>query len=302
MIYHSVLDLIGNTPLLRLSRLTAGLSADVLAKVERANPGGSIKDRVALSILRDAEASGRLSPGATIIEATSGNTGVGLAMAGAALGYRVILTMPENMSAERVALFRAYGAEVVLTPKAEGMKGAVDRAESLLAETPNSILSLQFENPANPRAHEQSTAREIVADLGRVPDVFVACIGTGGTVSGVGRALKALDSRVWVVGVEPAESPLLTTGVAGPHGIQGIGANFVPKNLDRTVIDEILGVPSAEAQDMMSRLARSEGLLVGISSGAAAVAALRLAGQEKWQGKTIVTILPDTGERYLSLM
>ncbi|MCL2695301.1 MAG: cysteine synthase family protein [Clostridiales bacterium] len=340
MIANSALDLIGNTPLVRLSRLTAdlGLSAEILGKLEKTNPGGSIKDRIALAILRDAEARGQLQPNGTVIEATSGNTGVGLAMAGALLGYRVILTMPENMSRERILLFAAYGAEVELTPKALGMQGAVDRALALAAEIPNSFLTRQFENPANPNAHAGATAREIVADLGRVPDVFVSAIGTGGTVSGVGRALRELEGDsgdgdsgdgspvtavtertvplspsvplsppippregVWIVGVEPAESPLLTKGTAGPHGIQGTGANFVPQNLDRDILSEVIAVSTEQAKMAMRELARVEGLFCGISSGAAVFAALTLARQTKWQDKTIVVILPDTGERYLSL-
>ena len=294
-------ELIGNTPLLNLSEYQrTPLPATLLGKLERFNPAGSVKDRVALAMLNDAEEKGLLKPGAVIIEPTSGNTGIGLAAIAAVRGYRLILTMPDTMSVERRALIAAYGAEIVLTPGADGMSGAVARAEELHRSIPGSIIAGQFENPANPEAHEKTTGPEIWADTEGKVDIFVAGAGTGGTVSGVGRYLKAQDPNIKVVAFEPASSPLLTEGRAGPHGLQGIGANFVPENLDRTVLDEILTVTDADAYAAGRELARTEGILVGITSGAAVWAAAQLAMRPENAGKTIVALLPDSGERYLS--
>ena len=301
-IYRSVTELIGRTPLLELCNYERnhGLHATLLAKLECMNPAGSAKDRVAANMIARAEESGQLAPGGTIIEPTSGNTGIGLAAAAAAKGYHVILTMPDTMSMERRALIAAYGAEIVLTPGADGMSGAVARAEELHRSIPGSIIAGQFENPANPEAHEKTTGPEIWADTEGKVDIFVAGAGTGGTVSGVGRYLKAQDPNIKVVAFEPASSPLLTEGRAGPHGLQGIGANFVPENLDRTVLDEILTVTDADAYAAGRELARTEGILVGITSGAAVWAAAQLAMRPENAGKTIVALLPDSGERYLS--
>ena len=301
-IYRSVTELIGRTPLLELCNYERnhGLHATLLAKLECMNPAGSAKDRVAANMIARAEESGQLAPGGTIIEPTSGNTGIGLAAAAAAKGYHVILTMPDTMSVERRALIAAYGAEIVLTPGADGMSGAVARAEELHRSIPGSIIAGQFENPANPEAHEKTTGPEIWADTAGTVDIFVAGAGTGGTVSGVGRYLKAQDPNIKVVAFEPASSPLLTEGRAGPHGLQGIGANFVPENLDRTVLDEILTVTDADAYAAGRELARTEGILMGITSGAAVWAAAQLAMRPENAGKTIVALLPDSGERYLS--
>ncbi len=301
-IYRSVTELIGRTPLLELCNYERnhGLHATLLAKLECMNPAGSAKDRVAANMIARAEESGQLAPGGTIIEPTSGNTGIGLAAAAAAKGYHVILTMPDTMSVERRALIAAYGAEIVLTPGADGMSGAVARAEELHRSIPGSIIAGQFENPANPEAHEKTTGPEIWADTEGKVDIFVAGAGTGGTVSGVGRYLKAQNPNIKVVAFEPASSPLLTEGRAGPHGLQGIGANFVPENLDRTVLDEILTVTDADAYAAGRELARTEGILMGITSGAAVWAAAQLAMRPENAGKTIVALLPDSGERYLS--
>lgn len=301
-IAQDVTALIGRTPLVLLSRFSAArsLQTPLVAKVEAFNPGGSAKDRVAQAMLDDAEARGLLGAGAVIIEPTSGNTGVGLALLAAVHGYRVILTMPESMSLERRRLLQAFGAEIVLTPAADGMAGAVARAEALHAALPGSLIAGQFENPANPAAHERTTGPEIWLDTDGTVDVFVACVGTGGTVSGAGRYLKAQNPAVRIVAVEPAASPLLSEGRAGAHGIQGIGANFVPETFDRAVVDEILTVTDEEAFETARALARLEGLLVGISSGAAAAAAASLAARPDMAGKRIVVLLPDTGERYLS--
>lgn len=299
-VFHSVTELIGRTPLLELTRYDEQLPAVIFAKLECMNPAGSAKDRVAARMIACAEQDGRLQPGGTIIEPTSGNTGIGLAAAGAAKGYHVILTMPETMSVERRNLIAAYGAEIVLTPGKEGMAGAVAKAEALAAEIPGSMVMGQFDNPANPEAHWTSTGPEIWADTDGKVDIFVAGIGTGGTISGTGRYLKEQNPAVKVVGVEPASSPLLTQGYAGPHGLQGIGANFVPENLDRTVVDEILTVTDEAAYAAGRRLARREGILVGITSGAAVWAAAELAKRPENAGKMIVALLPDSGERYLS--
>ena len=301
-IYNSVIDLVGRTPLVRLSRLEKELQLDarLLVKAERFNPGGSVKDRVALAMVEDAERSGRLQPGGLIVEPTSGNTGVGLAWVAAVKGYRLILTMPETMTVERRSLLAAYGAEIVLTPGAEGMKGAVVRARSIVAENPGAILAGQFDNPANPEAHTRITAREIWDDTDGQVDIFVAGVGTGGTVSGTARGLKALRPDIRAYAVEPDTSAVLSGEAPGRHAIQGIGAGFVPANYDAAVVDGILRATDADAAATARLLARHEGLLCGISSGAALWAAITLARQEDNAGKTIVALLPDTGERYLS--
>lgn len=301
-IFDRVTDLIGGTPLVAFDRIAQayGAKARILAKLECMNPAGSAKDRAALSMIEDAERSGKLKPGATIIEPTSGNTGIGLASVAAPRGYHVILVMPETMSLERRRLIAAYGAEIVLTPGKLGMQGAVDKANELNREIPGSVIAGQFVNPANPAAHYKSTGPEIWRDTDGKVDAFVAGIGTGGTITGVGRYLKEQNPGVQVVAVEPADSPLLSTGKAGPHGIQGIGANFVPEALDRTVYDQVKTVQTADANAIAREIARTEGILVGISSGAAVSAALELAKQPQFEGKTIVVMLPDTGERYLS--
>ena len=301
-IYNSILDLVGNTPLVRLNKLKEelGLKADLLVKVEYFNPAGSVKDRVALAMVLDAEQKGLLAPGSTIIEPTSGNTGVGLALVAAVRGYHLILTMPETMSVERRNLLKARGAELVLTPGPQGMKGAIAKAEELNASIPGSIILGQFDNPANPEAHLLHTGEEIWRDTYGAVDVFVAGAGTGGTVSGVGRALKSHKSSVQVVAVEPDTSAVLSGNTPGPHKIQGIGAGFVPANFDRSVVDEIIPVSADDAFATARLLAAKEGLLVGISSGAAAAAAISIARRAASEGKTIVALLPDTGERYLS--
>ena len=298
---RTVEELIGSTPLVDLTALLGDDGgARVLGKYEAANPGGSAKDRVARAMVDAAEREGRLSPGGTIIEPTSGNTGVGLAMVAAARGYRLVLTMPDTMSVERRRLAEAYGARVELTPGSEGMAGAVARAEELAASTPNSIIAGQFDNPANPRAHYETTGPEIWADTEGAVDVLVAGVGTGGTLCGSARFLKERKSGLLAVAVEPAESQVLAGGAAGPHAIQGIGANFVPGNFDRALVDEIVPVTSADAVATWRRLERELGLLVGISSGAAVAAALALARRPELAGKLVVAVLPDTGERYLS--
>ena len=301
-IYTSVEQLIGGTPLLRLDRLAAreGWRAQVLAKLESLNPGGSAKDRLALSVIDDAEARGVLKPGGTIIEPTSGNTGIGLAMVAAARGYQVILTMPDSMSTERRAMLAAYGAQLVLTPGARGMQGAVDKANELAASIPGSFIPGQFENPAGPAAHYRTTGPEIWRDTDGAVDILVATVGTGATLSGTGRYLKEQNPRLRVAAVEPDASPLLSGGQAGPHGIQGIGANFIPQALDRSVYDQVIRVADQDAYDMGREAVRQEGILVGISSGAALWAAGQLARQEENAGKVIVVILPDSGDRYFS--
>ena len=295
-------ELVGNTPLLELKRFNEkkGLQATIITKLEYFNPAGSVKDRVALAMIEDAEAKGILQPGATIIEPTSGNTGVGLAFVSSAKGYKLILTMPDTMSIERRNLLKALGAKVVLTPGAEGMKGAIAKAEELQASTPGSWIPQQFNNPANPAIHVKTTGEEIWRDTDGKVDIFVAGVGTGGTVSGVGVALKHHNPQVKVVAVEPASSPVLNGGKSGPHKIQGIGAGFVPANFNAEVIDEILTIENDEAILASRQVAQSEGLLVGISSGAALAGAVRLAQRPENKGKTIVALLPDTGERYLS--
>ena len=297
-------DLVGNTPLLELSNYnkSKGLKARLVVKLESFNPAGSVKDRVALAMIEDAEASGLLKPGATIIEPTSGNTGIGLAFVAAAKGYKLTLTMPDTMSVERRNLLKALGAELVLTPGANGMKGAIARAEELKSATPGAVILQQFDNPANPAMHERTTGEEIWRDTDGVVDIFVAGVGTGGTVSGVGAALKKHNPGVKVVAVEPTDSPVLSGGAPGAHKIQGIGAGFIPKNYNPAVVDEILQVTNDDAIHAGRELAQREGLLVGISSGAAVSAATRLALLPENVGKTIVVLLPDTGERYLSTL
>ena len=301
-IARQLTDLVGNTPLLEFSNFNAskGLKAQVIGKLEYFNPAGSVKDRIALAMIEDAEAKGLLKPGTTIIEPTSGNTGVGLAFVSASKGYKLILTMPETMSAERRNLLKALGARLVLTPGAEGMKGAIAKAEELRDATPGSIILQQFENPANPAVHIRTTAEEIWRDTDGKVDLFVAGVGTGGTVSGVGAGLKAHNPNVQIVAVEPSDSPVLSGGKPGPHKIQGIGAGFIPKTYNGEVVDKILQVTNDDAIRTSRELAGKEGLLVGISSGAAVYAAVELAKLPENEGKTIVALLPDTGERYLS--
>lgn len=301
-IYNTITELIGKTPLVQISKFAAkrGAKANIIAKVEFFNPGGSVKDRVALNMIEDAEKKGILKPGGTIIEPTSGNTGVGLSLVGAVKGYKVILTMPETMSIERRKLAAAYGTEIVLTPGSAGMKGAIAKAEELRDNTPGAVILQQFENGANPAIHIATTGEEIWADSEGKVDVFVAGVGTGGTVSGVAAALKKHNPNVYVVAVEPATSAVLSGNPSGAHKIQGIGAGFVPKNFNRELIDEILPVGNEEALETGRALAKEEGLLVGISSGAAAYAASQIAQRPEFAGKNIVVLLPDTGERYLS--
>lgn len=299
MIYSSITELVGRTPLVEVSGFE-NQKARIVVKVEAFNPGGSVKDRIALEMIEDAEKKGVLKPGATIIEPTSGNTGVGLAWVGVAKGYRTILTMPETMSVERRNLLKAYGAKLELTPGTEGMKGAIARAEQLRASIPGAVILGQFVNPANPAIHEQTTGEEVWTDTDGKVDIFVAGVGTGGTVSGVGSALKKHNSAVKVVAVEPASSAVLTTGVAGKHKIQGIGAGFVPSTYNPAAVDEVMTVTDDDAFAGARKLARTKGLLVGISSGAAFSAALALARKDENAGKLIVALLPDTGERYLS--
>lgn len=302
MIASKLTELIGHTPLLELGKYSRlhGVGTPIIAKIESFNPGGSVKDRVALAMIEDAEAKGVLQPGATIIEPTSGNTGVGLALVSAVKGYKLILTMPETMSVERRNLVKAYGAEVRLTDGRDGMPGAIREAERLRDTIPGSVILQQFENPANPRKHYETTGIELWEQAGGAIDIFVAGVGTGGTLSGIGRRLKELNPQVRIVAVEPASSPVLNGGKPGPHKIQGIGAGFVPKTYDATVIDEVVDVDNDDAIRTGRELAREEGLLVGISSGAAAFAAANIARRPENEGKRIVVLLPDTGERYLS--
>lgn len=302
MIHKNITDLIGHTPLVELSKFSAlqGLDTPIIAKVEFFNPGGSVKDRVGLAMIEDAERKGTLKPGATIIEPTSGNTGVGLALASAVKGYKLILTMPETMSVERRNLVKAYGAHVKLTPGKDGMPGAIKAAEALRQSIPGAVILEQFENPANPRKHYETTGVEIWNDIDGKIDIFVAGVGTGGTISGIGKYLKEQNPNVKVVAVEPASSPVLNGGPSGAHKIQGIGAGFVPKTYDASVVDEVLDIAGDDAIRAGRQLAQNDGMLVGISSGAAAFAAAQLAKRPENKGKTIVALLPDTGERYLS--
>ncbi len=302
MIHKNITDLIGHTPLVELSKFSAlqGLDTPIIAKVEFFNPGGSVKDRVGLAMIEDAERKGTLKPGATIIEPTSGNTGVGLALASAVKGYKLILTMPETMSVERRNLVKAYGAQVKLTPGKDGMTGAIKAAEALRQSIPGAVILEQFENPANPRKHYETTGVEIWNDTDGKIDIFVAGVGTGGTISGIGKYLKEQNPNVKVVAVEPASSPVLNGGPSGAHKIQGIGAGFVPKTYDASVVDEVLDIAGDDAIRAGRQLAQNDGMLVGISSGAAAFAAAQLAKRPENKGKTIVALLPDTGERYLS--
>lgn len=299
MIYKSITELIGRTPMVEMSGFK-GQKARIAVKIEAFNPGGSVKDRIALAMIEDAEQKGILKPGATIIEPTSGNTGVGLAWVGVAKGYKTILTMPDTMSVERRNLLKAYGARLELTPGSEGMKGAIAKAEELRNAIPGAVILGQFTNPANPAMHERTTGEEIWADTGGAIDIFVAGVGTGGTVSGTGKALKKHNAAVKIVAVEPASSAVLSTGVAGKHKIQGIGAGFVPATYNAEVVDEVMTISDEEAFEGARALARAQGLLVGISSGAAFSAALALARKDENAGKLIVALLPDTGERYLS--
>ena len=299
-IFSNVTEAVGKTPLVQLNRVTGNAPARVLAKLEFYNPGGSVKDRIGVAIVDAAERAGTLTPGGTIVEATSGNTGIALALVGAARGYRVILTMPDTMSKERRVLLRAYGAEIVLTPGAAGMTGAVDKAAEIAAATPNSIRADQFANVANSRIHRETTGEEVWEDTGGEVDIFVAGVGTGGTITGVGQLLKERKPGVRVVAVEPIDSPILSGGAAGPHKIQGLGANFVPEVLDTTVYDEVFDVGLTDSLAMARALAKDEGILAGISGGAAVHAAVQLAHKPENAGKTIVVVVPDFGERYIS--
>ncbi len=300
MVYNNILETIGKTPMIRLNRLPSAGSATIYCKLESFNPMRSVKDRVALAMIEDAEARGKLKPGmeVVVVEPTSGNTGIGLAMVCAVKGYKLILTMPENFSVERRKLLSALGAELVLTPRAEGMQGAVDCAKGICNERPNTFMPQQFDNPANPKAHMETTALEILSEIPN-PDAFVAGVGTGGTITGVGRTLRARNLKTLIVAVEPASSPLLSGGKAGPHALQGLGANFIPSILDRSVIDRVMPVTDEDAKSTARELAKKEGIFAGFSSGAAVHAALQIA-KELGEGKVVIVVVPDFGERYLS--
>lgn len=304
-ISNTITELIGGTPLLKLNKIQSAFAlkngAEIIAKLESFNPCGSAKDRVAENMISQAEKLGKLTPGGTIIEPTSGNTGVGIAMVAAARGYRAVMVMPDSMSVERRTLLKALGAELVLTPADEGMAGSVAKAEEIAAATPGSIIAGQFDNPDNPLSHYLTTGPEIWEDTDGEVDIFVACFGTGGTVSGTGRYLKEKNPDIRIIAIEPAASPLITAGKAGPHKIQGIGANFIPENYDGSVVDEVITVGDEDALEMMKLLATTEGVLAGVSSGAAVAGALKIAGRKENGGKKIVVLLPDTGERYLSI-
>ena len=298
-IANNILELVGNTPTVKINKLNTS-GANIFAKLESANPAGSAKDRVGLAMILDAEKRGILSPGATIVEPTSGNTGIGLALASAVKGYKLILTMPDTMSIERRKLLAAYGAEIVLTPGSEGMSGSIAKAEEIVRNTPGSFMPQQFKNPANPQCHYESTARELWRDTDGKIDAVVAGVGTGGTLSGIGKYLKEQNPCIRIIAVEPADSPLLSKGVAGAHKLQGIGANFVPDTLDRSIIDEVIAVSDTDAGRTARSAATSEGLLIGISGGAALFAALEVAARPEFSGKNICVVIPDSGERYLS--
>lgn len=299
-IHSDITTTFGNTPLVRLNRITEGVDATVLVKLESFNPAGSVKDRIGIAMINAAEAAGALEPGGTIVESTSGNTGIALAMVGAARGYRVILTMPASMSKERRVLLKSFGAELVLTDPTKGMSGAIEATEQIVAETPGAVWVRQFENSANPQIHRETTAQEILRDTDGKVDIFIAGVGTGGTVTGTGEALKAANADVQVIAVEPKDSPVLTEGRPGPHKIQGIGPNFVPAVLNREILDEVIPVEYDDAVRVARELAAQEGLLVGMSSGAAVHAALQVAARPENAGKTIVVVAPDTGERYVT--
>lgn len=301
MIYNNFCQLVGNTPLMKLNAFGKGLPSELYAKLECFNPAGSVKDRVAVNMLEKARAKGLITEGATIIEPTSGNTGIGLAAAAVSLGYKAVLVMPDTMSVERQKLLKAYGADIVLTEGAKGMLGSIEKAKELCDKTPNSFIPSQFDNPDNPEAHTLTTGPEIWDDMNGEVDIFVASIGTGGTLSGTGRYLKEKNPAIKVIGIEPFDSPLITKGKAGPHGIQGIGANFIPDNLDMSVVDEVVTVRTADAFRVCRAFAETEGLLVGISSGAALKAASEIAQRPENEGKKIVVLLPDSGERYMSV-
>lgn len=301
-IYEELTDLIGGTPLVKLNKITVGIKSEIVAKLESFNPGGSVKDRIALNMIKTAEGKGLINKDSVIIEPTSGNTGIGLAFVTAARGYRLILTMPDTMSVERRSLLKAYGAELVLTPGADGMNGAIKKALELAEEMPNSFIPQQFENPANPEIHRNTTAEEIWSDTDGKVDIIVGGVGTGGTITGVGGILKSRKPDVKIIAVEPNDSPVLSGGKPGPHKIQGIGAGFIPQVLNLKLVDEIYKVTNDQAFETGRRLAREEGLLVGISSGAAVYAALEVAKRPENEGKRIVVVLPDTGERYLSTL